>query len=146
MVLDSDIERIETLIAQVRLKDSSVEWRSACDEVMDEIRRVMPMHPDKKQPTVPAAKRKVRIVAAMFGGIVENIYKDHDEVDVDVVFTEYGKYVVEENSPEIKKSDGRSVFAETGVVSAVDDKEHVEKVFETVAEHENKDPGYTPGV
>jgi len=32
------VETVEAIVAEVRLKDYSVVWRAACDEVMDQIR------------------------------------------------------------------------------------------------------------
>jgi len=90
MLVNSDIERIEALIAQVRLKDSSVEWRSACDEVMDTIRREMPVRPDNK----------VRAVVEMFGGSVQGVSHDTLDVELDVVFLEDRKYLEFDNRDE----------------------------------------------
>jgi len=32
------LEMIEGIIAEVRLKDDALEWKAACDEIMDRIR------------------------------------------------------------------------------------------------------------
>lgn len=34
------IEKIEAICAEVRLKDNSIEWRSACDEILDRIQHM----------------------------------------------------------------------------------------------------------
>jgi len=36
--IDMALETVEAIIAEIRLKDSTVEWRSACDEIMDRVR------------------------------------------------------------------------------------------------------------
>ena len=33
-----DREKVEAIIAEVRLLDGAVEWRAACDEIMDRVR------------------------------------------------------------------------------------------------------------
>lgn len=33
------MEAVEATIAEVRAKDNAIEWRSACDEILDRIRR-----------------------------------------------------------------------------------------------------------
>ena len=90
MAKPMDIERIEAIIARVRLKDSSVEWRSACDQVMDEIREEL----------TPATGRKVRAIVEMFGGSVQGVSHDAPDVELDVVFLEDGKYLELDNRNE----------------------------------------------
>lgn len=35
--IDMALERVGSIIAEVRLKDASIEWRAACDEILDRI-------------------------------------------------------------------------------------------------------------
>ena len=37
--IEMAMEAVEATIAEVRAKDNAVEWRSACDEILDRIRR-----------------------------------------------------------------------------------------------------------
>lgn len=89
MAKPMDIERVEAIIARVRQKDSSVEWRSACDQVMDEIRK-----------ETPATGKKVRAIVEMFGGSVQGVSHDAPDVELDVVFLEDRKYLELDNRDE----------------------------------------------
>lgn len=90
MAKTMDIERIEAIIARVRLKDNSVEWRAACDQVMDEIREELTTTPGKK----------VRAIVEMFGGSVQGVSHDAPDVELDVVFLEDRKYLEFDNRDE----------------------------------------------
>ena len=37
--IEMAMEAVEVILAEVRAKDNAVEWRSACDEILDRIRR-----------------------------------------------------------------------------------------------------------
>jgi len=143
-----DIERIEAIIARVRLKDDSVEWRSACDQVMDEIREEL----------TPAAGTKVRAIVEMFGGSVQGVSHDAPDVELDVVFLEDRKYLEFDNRDEeeiIMVRDGESFVCDrhdstllhdsvTKLFAEIDEKTRKVEERQTEAASAGSDPG--PGI
>lgn len=81
------------------------------------------------------AKQKIRIAVEMYGGTIQNVVTDSD-VELDVVFLEDGKYVLDSGDKEFEVQkgpfDGQFIFTHHAQCKV--DKADLDPVFEAAQE------------
>jgi len=86
-------------------------------------------------------KPKVRLVVSMVEGNVEQILTDNPDVDLEVIFVESSKTLMDEGLIEVEDD----VYAISPVLKPDESSQFVEKTFKAVNESGETDPRYSPG-